>query len=178
MAPAKFPTYFIGLYTNKNASIYGEYPEDIRGRHHGNYGTDGGYMVSVECRMIDEDGYKPTDIDNWLPACIFVGKKEGDEITVPVLEEPEDYDFDEELEKYRKLSAEERAVDEKQKEERKPIGTRMITLKLYQMNPKYGCATTFEQELQRATANLQIRRDFEEMTKQEFQSRQHRGSNK
>lgn len=193
MAPANIPTYFIGIYTYKNASIYGEYPEDIRGRHHGNYGTNGGYMVSVECCIIDEDGYKPTDIDNWLPACLFVGKKEGDEITVPVLilpelEEPEDYDMDEELEEYRKLSTEEkRAFDEKQKEERKPIGTRMITLKLYQLNPKYGCATTFEEELQRATAKRngnfehllfsgmydiskekqrEIWRDFEEMTKQ------------
>jgi len=159
MEPDKIPVYYVALYSYKNASIYGEYPEDIRGRHHGNYGTDGGHKVSVECLIIDEEGYTVGRyIDNWLPVCLFLGKKEGDEITVPVLilpeiEVPDDFDFDEDLEQYQKKSAEEKhEINKKETEERKPIGTRMVTLKLFQTNPKYHSASTFEEEVARATA--------------------------
>lgn len=142
--------YFVGLYTYKNAEIYGEkQPEGILGRRHGNYGTDGSYQVCVECLIVDKDGRKARDIDNWLPASIFLGKKEGDQITVPILVFPEsDEEFD--LDGYEKKTEEEkREMNQKENESRK---VQMITLQLFQKNPKYGGITTFEEELQRALA--------------------------
>lgn len=76
-------TYSVALYTYKHANIGGPREKDIFGWEYGDYGCGEHLQVVVDCLFRDEEGYNPGDkIDHYLPALLFVGKKEGDTLEV------------------------------------------------------------------------------------------------
>lgn len=78
--------YDVALYTYKQANISGihDKTECPYGRRYGNYGCGDQPQVTLNCLITDSEGYNAScEIDDILPAKLFVDKKEGDLVEVP-----------------------------------------------------------------------------------------------
>lgn len=78
--------YHVALVHYKMAEIAGMKETDLYGRYYSDYGCGTSPQVSVHCRITDPEGYTVSGycIDELLPAILFIGKKEGDQIKVPI----------------------------------------------------------------------------------------------